>query len=113
MVSNSENRKQKHRSAAEWHKLVRAWKESGKSKRLWCAENGLSLESLRRWIKRFRGGPISEMPMVEVPSLCHQSESLTVRILMDAAIQIELPKEASQELLQRVLRAAVEVAHVR
>jgi hypothetical protein len=113
MVSTIGDRKQKHRSAAECHKLVRAWKESGKTKRLWCAENGLSLESLRRWIKRFRGGPIYEMPIVELPHPCRPPEASTVRILVNAAIQIELPREASEELLQRVLRAAVEVSHVR
>jgi hypothetical protein len=113
MVSNLGDGKQKHRSAAEWHKLFRAWKESGKTKRLWCAENGLSLESFRRWIKRFRGGLIAEMSIIELAQPFHPPEASTIRILVNAAIRIELPTEASEELLQRVLRAAVEVSHVR
>jgi hypothetical protein len=104
---------QKHRSASEWRVLVRAWRESGKTKRSWCSENGLSLESLRRWIKRFRNQPESEMPIVEVPHALGLAGAVpAIRILAGAALRIELSAEVSEELLRRVLRAAVEVAHV-
>jgi hypothetical protein len=113
MGAKEEAGKQVHRSASEWRQLIRAWKQSGKTKRVWCAEKGLSLESLRRWIKRFRGGEATEMPIVEVqqpfdlPGACPK-----IRIFINAAIQIELAAEASEELLRRVLRVAAEVSDV-
>lgn len=113
MTASTGKRIQKHRSASEWRVLVRAWKESGKTKRAWCGENGLSLESLRRWIKRFRNQPDSEMRIMEVAHAFDPSAAVpAIRVLVGAELRIELSAEASEELLGRVLRAAVEVAHV-
>jgi len=113
MIAKIEERKQKHRSATEWRRLVSGWKESGKTKRVWCTENGLSLESLRRWIKRFRGEPSCELSFIEVQHPVDPARAVpTIRVLVSTALQIELPAEVSEELLHRVLRAAVEVAHV-
>jgi hypothetical protein len=53
------------------------------------------------------------MPIVEVqqpfdlPGACPK-----IRIFINAAIQIELAAEASEELLRRVLRVAAEVSDV-
>lgn len=43
-----EKTKQRHRSAAEWLELVSAWKQSGQTAELWCREQGVGKESLRR-----------------------------------------------------------------
>ncbi len=43
MKTKNSVRKQRHRSAAEWHRLVSAWKASGKTRRVWCREQGLSV----------------------------------------------------------------------
>jgi hypothetical protein len=113
MVSRAGKQKQKHRSASEWRLLVRAWRQSGKTKRAWCDENRLSLESVRRWIKRFRNQPDSEMPIVEVPHAFDSTGAVpAIRVLVGAELRIELSAEVSEELLRRVLRVAGEVARV-
>ena len=45
---------QKHRSASEWRVLVDGWRSSGKTRDVWCREQGIGRESLRRWSKRLR-----------------------------------------------------------
>ena len=65
MATKNSERKQRHRSAAEWRRLVSAWKASGKTRRDWCKEQGLSTESLRRWTKRLRGTE-SKVSLVEI-----------------------------------------------
>jgi hypothetical protein len=55
MKTKNSARKQRHRSAEEWRRLVSAWRVSAKTRRVWCREQGLSVESLRRWTKRFHG----------------------------------------------------------
>jgi hypothetical protein len=113
MRASTGKRIQKHRSAQEWRALVRAWKESGKTKRAWCDENGLSLESLRRWMKRFRNQPDSEMSIVEIPRVWGPAGAVpAIRVFVGAELRIELSAEVSEELLRQVLRAAVEMARV-
>ena len=36
----------------KWAKLVKAFRESGKSQRKWCAERGLKRGTLRYWLER-------------------------------------------------------------
>lgn len=38
----------------EWKEIVKRFEESGKSQRIWCAENGENRDRLCYWILRFR-----------------------------------------------------------
>ncbi len=112
MKTKNSVRKQRHRSAEEWRRLVSAWKVSGKTRRVWCREQGLSVESLRRWTKRFHGSK-STVSLVEIS---HQNESSSatvsacIRITRDG--DIELSGHFGEELLRTVLRVVREPAHV-
>ena len=36
----------------KWAKLVKAFRESGKSQRVWCREKGIKRGTLRYWLER-------------------------------------------------------------
>jgi len=112
MEENPVTTKGCHRSAGEWQELVSAWKESGKSRRLWCQEQGVSPESLRRWGKRLRRTEI-DAPLVQIDSrVCAAAQSSLVRLRIVANGDVELVGEFSEDILRRVIRLAREAAHV-
>jgi len=104
--------RQRHRSASEWREMVSAWKDSGKTREIWCREQGVGYESLRRWTKRLRRAEIGA-PLVEIcngVSAATTSPALRLRILTNG--EVELVGEFSEDILRRVLRLARESAHV-
>jgi len=104
--------KQRHRSAEEWREVVSAWKQSGKTRELWCREQGVGRESLRRWTKRLRGTD-KEVLFVEVErsaSVHPMARTSHLRIL--ARGEVELIGEFDDELLRRVLRVVREAVDV-
>ena len=104
--------KQRHRSAAEWGELVSAWKQSGKTAELWCREQGVGRESLRRWSKRLRRTD-TEVSFVEVErSRVVDSEATPAHLRVLASGEVELLGKFSEELLRRVLRVVREASHV-
>ena len=36
----------------QWKEMIRHFRESGKSQRVWCTEQGLKRSSLRYWLER-------------------------------------------------------------
>jgi len=113
-MKRREKRRQIHRGAEEWRLLIADWKSSGKEKRAWCAERGVGYESLRRWMKRLRHGPKSRK-FVEIskPAISVSRESaVTIRIKVNNGIVIELAEAAGDEVLKRVLAAALETVDV-
>ena len=104
--------RQRHRSAGEWHGLLTAWKQSGKTREVWCREQGVSRESLRRWTKRLNRSD-TNAPLVEVgtgSSVVAQLPAMHLRIRPNG--DVELLGEFNEELLRRVLRVAREASHV-
>jgi hypothetical protein len=104
--------KQQHRSAVEWRQLVSVWKQSGKPPELWCRENGVGKESLRRWTKRLRGTDkdVAFVQIEKAVPVAVKSAPMRLRIL--ARGEVELVGEFDDELLRRVLRAARESVDV-
>jgi len=104
--------KQRHRSAAEWRDLVSAWKQSGKTAELWCRENGVGRESLRRWSKRLRGTD-KNVSFVEIKRSTAVHPKVTTTLLrVLASGEVELLGEFNDELLRRVLCVVREAARV-
>jgi len=111
MEENQVARTGRHRSADEWQELVTAWKRSGKTRALWCQEQGVSAESLRRWGKRLRRME-GNAPLVQIDSrVCAAAQSL-MRLRIVANGDVELVGEFSEEVLRRVIRLAREAAYV-
>jgi hypothetical protein len=95
--------KQRRRNAAQWRELIKAWKQSGKTRKLWCKENGIAYESLRRWTKRLRGTS-EKVSLVEISRAAKSegySGEVRLRICNDG--EIELQGELSEKLLRMVL----------
>jgi hypothetical protein len=105
--------KRRYRAAEEWRALVSAWKASEKTRRLWCKEQGLSCESLRRWTKRLRSNTEENVSFVEIahrPPLVGMESTTRVQVNPDG--QVELSGAITEELLRCVLRLVREAAHV-
>ena len=104
--------KQRHRSAEEWRGLLTAWKQSGKTREVWCREQGVSTESLRRWTKRLNRAD-TNAALVEVrasaPTIA-PLPALHLRIRPNG--DVELLGEFNDDTLRRVLRVAREATHV-
>jgi hypothetical protein len=96
--------KQRHRSAEEWRKLVSSWKQSGKTRELWCRENGVGQESLRRWTKRLRGtdAAVAMVQIVEAIPATVKSTPMHLRVLANG--DVELLGAFDDGLLRQVLR---------
>ena len=112
MATKNRERTQRHRSAEEWRRLVSAWKASGKTRRDWCAQQGLSTESLRRWTKRLRGTE-SKVSLVEIDHRGNHGAAIGqtfIRITRDG--DVELSGNLNEGILRSVLRVMRETARV-
>lgn len=113
MDIGTRKRKQIHRSAEQWRDLVAAWRASGKNRRAWSLEQGVSCKRLRRWTKRLRRS-VQNAPLVQLsrePSPAAVDETLRVRITREG--ELELSRAMSEELLRSLPRAMREAAGVR
>ncbi len=105
--------RQRHRSADEWRVLLTTWKQSGKTREVWCREQGVSTESLRRWTKRLNRTD-TNASLVELRTAGSEVASLpALRLCIRPNGDVELLSEFDEEILRRVLRVAREASHVR
>ena len=112
MEENPVAAKGRHRSSDEWRELVEAWRQSGKTRKVWCHEHGVSEESLRRWGKRLRRMEI-DAPLVQIDSrIFAAAHSSPMRLRVATNGEVELAGEFSEDILRRVIRLAREAAHV-
>ncbi len=112
MEPNLKDVKQRRRNATQWRGLVTAWKQSGKTRKLWCKENGIAYESLRRWTKRLRD-TTENVSLVEIGRAAKSegySGEVRLRICKDG--EIELQGNLSEKLLRMVLRVMWEPLNV-
>ena len=104
--------KQRHRSTAEWRELISTWKQSAKTAELWCREQGVGKESLRRWSKRLRETD-KDVSFVEIErSAAVHAEATPTHLRVLANGDVELHGEFNAELLRRVLRVVKEAVDV-
>jgi len=105
--------RQRHRSADEWRGLLTAWKQSGKTREVWCREQGLSREFLRQWTKRLNRTDASSS-LVELRTSASEVATLpALRLCIRPNGDVELVGHFDEEILRRVLRVAREASHVR
>jgi hypothetical protein len=103
---------QKHRSASEWRVLVEEWRASGKTRDVWCREQGVGRESLRRWTKRLRATDVDPQLVELHRNSIGQRAPKAGHLRILASGDVELFGEISDELLRRVLRVVREAVHV-
>jgi hypothetical protein len=101
--------RQRHRSADEWRTLVSAWRASGKSSPVWCAEQGISRESLRRWKKRI-GQSTCQSGMVELP---RAALAIGLRVKLTRHGELEFSGGLTVELIRVLVGALREPGRVR
>jgi len=91
--------RQRHRSVEEWRALVAAWRASGKSSFVWCKEQGISRESLRRWKKRL-GRSTAEPSLIQIPRV-PVSRGIRVRITREG--EVEFSGAVTEEFIRLLL----------
>ena len=109
-MESAAQRKQRHRGESEWRELIAAWRASGKTRRAWCEQHGVSPESMRRWCKRLRG-TVAEADFVQIQEPRQSLEAITtLRVTRQG--EVEIQGKLSEELLRCVLRVVWESCHV-
>jgi transposase-like protein len=71
-MSSKEERRQ------TWIARVTAYKQSGQTMKVWCSEQGVTLDQLKYWLRKFKseaGGSGSPAPTSFVPLVLNESSS--------------------------------------
>jgi transposase len=86
--------------------VVRAWKEEGGPQSAFMRRHGLPRERLRFWTQRRDGSPETKPALgfvpVEVTPATSREETVVVEV---GGVRVRVEVGASQELVERVLRA--------
>lgn len=103
----------------EWTERVRACKSSGKSIRVWSAENGINEKTYYYWQKQVCALAVSEIERVGLPAEsgsavfteigmpeCKRSGGIVVRI---GKVVVEIGNAARAEVVEETLRLLVKV----
>ncbi len=59
-----------------WIARVTAYKQSGQTMKVWCSEQGVTLDQLKYWLRKFKsevGGSGSPAPPSFVPLVCEEA----------------------------------------
>lgn len=85
----------------QWQERIRECKESGKSIRAWCQENGISQGSYYHYLRKIRETVLQEKRLVplEKPK---QEESVGIRITC-GAVTVTLSEDVGAEQLKTIL----------
>lgn len=99
---------------ANWRITIQAALQSGKSQKVWCAENGIALSTFYYWKHQLRERLLKHQPNTAVPEPCFAQLPLSAEpakptpstiLLRTENITLELPLDCSEEELCKVLRA--------
>ena len=92
-----------------WRRQLRNLARSGESQRGFCARNGLSVERLKYWKRRF-GESAAAMRLVEVPTPvlraaegCVQAAGAAVTVIVAQGYRVEVASGFEATALSRVL----------
>jgi transposase len=90
--------------------VVRAWKAEGGAQSAFMRRHGLARERLRFWTRRREGSPETKPALgfvpVEVAPATPREEAVVVEV---GGVRVRVDGGASQELVERVLRAVKQV----
>jgi transposase-like protein len=92
-----------------WKSHAVAREQSGKSRRQYCLEHGLSLETFRRWTHRFNSGkPQTTHSFVQLPPELYPKpvpaqEAATLELLIDNRFVLRIGHSCRREVLRMVL----------
>lgn len=99
-----EAKKEKNRySQEERDSLLKAYKCSGKPQKQWCEESGISLSTLRRWLKN---GSKAEKITWSPVNVIRTEEENTLELQI-GKVRINIGVKADMELLEKVLRTVM------
>lgn len=94
------------RTTEEWQKIIKSYKESGKTVAVFCREAGIN-ENLFYRNKQQHGAPAQFVQLLpNVQSAAELPEEVRIQI---GAITFHIGTEVDSERLKRLLRCALEV----
>lgn len=97
----------KQRTDEERRAVVAAWQASGETAEIFCKQQGISYESLKRW--RYRPGVSaveSFLPVALVPSAGASARSSS-QVMISEQTRIECNEHTDEVTLAKAIRAAV------
>lgn len=94
------------RSRAAWAKIVREWRASGKSARLFASRRGLSRHSLQWWASKLRredGADASRLEFVEIPPPVVEREEARFEVVLANGRRVFVAPRFDEAALARLL----------
>ena len=114
MNANEEGTVRRRRSLAEIERLVSEYKQSGLSRKEYCAAHGLSMHTLDAWRRRITGSRQKIVP-VEIVEECALRQDLKqaermepsghFRVVLAAGLRIEVESGFDASELRRLIAA--------
>lgn len=86
-----------------WTAIIHAWKQSGKSQKLFCNENGFSLATFCYWLHKISGKQKLIIPVKVLES--KPKDALMFRIETAIGVRIYVPSGANAEDLRTIFKS--------
>ncbi len=101
-MENQNNVQKGWRTREQKKELILQWQQSGKSRKQFCLENGITYNSLVGWCKQFKDENASS-GFTEV-KLNPESSFVIAQIHLPGGIKIDLYQSPSAEFIRSLLR---------
>jgi transposase-like protein len=101
--------KRKFYCNAEKSSLIEAYKQSGKSKKLWCKENNISLSTLHKWLQSDKNLTKLQDVQAWVPVITVTPETVDGLLVQIGKFTIPVAKHTDVQLLSNVLKMMIDI----
>lgn len=89
-----------------WHKQIMEWSKSGKSKKAYCSENGLSYWNFICWNGKLANAPACDQGLVKIPAVTFRNENIpngSIELITGNHLRISIPEGYDSITLKRLL----------
>ena len=98
-LSRKAENEQKRR---RWQKILKDWKESGKTQSAYCREHGFSYHQLQYWKKRERKHAIPAFIEIRPGNVCNEQSHAPLRLIVGGC-QVAVERDFDPVALQQLI----------
>ena len=89
-----------------WHNHIREWGKSGKSKKAYCSENGLSYWNFICWNGKLTSEPACDQGLIKIPAITSWNKNIpdgSIELITGNHLRISIPEGYDSTTLKRLL----------
>ena len=94
---------------AEKNPLIEAYKQSGKSKKMWCKENNIGLSTLHKWLQSDKSLTKLQDVQAWVPVITVTPENADTLPVQIGKFTIPVAKHTDMQLLSNVFKVMIDL----